>query len=201
MVCIPRLSCTCLSGILSIYLFHCAGYPTPPVLVLYGSFHLCYCARGFVKFPDTLVARIQPRRVAHSDHSGALHWIPRNMGGYIGRKEQANIKKPSVAQWLAGAGPLSPHREGAMFDSRHGGLSPPRLGGVEFLFFAWHVFFVALGGFCLMMARSRTSPCLIFFIRECMGPWYIRSFKTIWIMNYAHKAKISQCPRILQYIK
>ena len=129
----------------------------------------CLWASGFPG-RASVVRTHDTSRVAHSSPL-ALHWIPRPIReGYMRREEQRYIKKPSVAQWLAGARPLSPHGEDAMFDSRHGGLSPPRLGSVEFLFFRPACFcFVALGGFSLMMAISRTSPCLIF------------SFASVWV--------------------
>ena len=126
-------------------------------------------------FPRTTSVVMQVRGVYSGfckipGHSGALHWIPRPIREHIGRKEQRCIKKPSVAQWLAGAGPLSPYGEGAMFDSRHGGLSPPRRGGVEFLFFARHVFVLSLWRvFLFNDGISRTSPCLIF------------SFASVWV--------------------
>ena len=63
-----------------------------------------------------------------------------------------------------------------MFDSRHGGLSPPRLGGVEFLFFAQHIFVFSLWGFLFNDGHIQNISLFDIFFRECMGPWY-SSFK------------------------
>ena len=58
-----------------------------------------------------------------------------------------------------------------------GGFLLPRLGGVEFLFFApRHVFVLSLWGFRFNDGHINISLFDIF-IRDCMGPWYIRSFK------------------------
>ena len=103
---------------------------TGAVMIVGGS--ASGTTRDFVKFPETLA-----RSIGFCGRYGRT---------YIARKEQANIKKPSVVQWLAGAGPLSPHGEGAMFDSRHGGAfsTPSRRGGV-FVFRPACFCFVALG--------------------------------------------------------
>ena len=58
-----------------------------------------------------------------------------------------------------------------MFDSRHGGLSQTRLGGVEFLFFARYIYlFFALGRFLLNDGHIQNISLFDIFIHECMQP-------------------------------